>query len=397
LGKLNVDKTRHNTFDGYEIFDDDFLSNAYDGDGLITKIVNVIPDDMTRAGWRITNDDDNLIWNEMIKMGAAKAINKALKYARLYRGSIIVMVTDRGRLEEPIPKGAKLQQLRVYSASRIEISAINIIKDPNSIYFDDFDSFYIRTLSGDPFQVHRSRCLVFKGELTSDSGNLDLQYRYWGFSTIQKIWERVSNLASTEQSVANLMMELVIGKYSLSNLAAILAQSTQEALTQLYTRIEIINASKSIINAVLLDKDEDYTRDSANVSGMSDIIDRIMMFVSTVSEIPVTRLFGRSPAGLNATGESDERNYYDKVSSMQETILDAELKKLIGVIKGYISPNTLEESDIIYNSLWEPTQKEKAEIDYIKAQTDALYITNGVILPDEIMKQRFPDLDVLGD
>lgn len=54
--------------------------------------------------------------------------------------------------------------------------------------------------------------------------------------------------------------------------------------------------------------------------------------LSGASRIPVTKLFGRSPAGMNATGESDLRNYYDYVDTLREAKLRPILEKLLPVL-----------------------------------------------------------------
>jgi len=395
LGKLGVDKTESNYFEDYRVFEDEELSNMYDGDGMVSKIVNVIPNDMTRVGWKITNDKDDLIEDELKRLKARSTMNTALKYARLFGGALIVMVTERGQLDEPLPPKVPIKQLRVYSAARVILNSSDIVTDSNSLYFEDFEKFEITLLSGESITVHRSRCLLFKGELTSDYSFLSLRYKYWGYSIIQKIWSRVSNLGVTEKGVANLMIELVVGKYTLSNLTQILSQNNEEALKKIYTRLEVIQSSKSLINAVLLGEGEKYERDSANIAGVADVIDRMMLFLSAVTDIPVTKLFGRSPAGFNATGESDVRDYYDKIFAQREIDLYPELKHLVQIVAGYLQPNNLEDNDVLFNSLWEPTQKEKAEIKKLGADTDLVYINAGVLNPMDVQKIRFPDLEMM--
>lgn len=392
LGKKNSDKTKSTQVDVPYVFEDEELSSLYDGEGLGARIVDIIPNDMTRAGWEILNDDDNLIKKEMERLSAEVHLNKALKYARLYRGAIIVLVT-KNSLDSPFTKrSGPIRQLRVYSAARMPIISTEMITDSNSPYFEDFEYFPVELRDGTLITVHRSRCLVFRGELTSDSFDLDFKYRYWGFSIFQRIYERLSYYGSGEQGVANLLLEFIIGKYKLSNLAQLLMQNTSESLSKIYNRMEIINASKSIINGVLLGENEDYVRDTANVSGLADLIDRQMMNLCSVCDIPVTRLFGRSAAGMNATGEGDLTNYYDGISSRQDLILLPELQELVNYIGSYVYPESVVDYPIEFNSLWEPTQKEQAEIDKLYADTYNIYMMNQVLDADQVQNKVFPEL-----
>jgi phage-related protein (TIGR01555 family) len=401
LGKRNTDKTLSTTFGDFELLEDQSLSNLYDGEGLGAQIIDIPANDMTRAGWTIQGDEDEKIQDELKRLLAVKSLNTALKYARLYRGSIIVLVTEKGILEEPLNKNSgQIKQLKVYSAARIEISSTDIITDENSLYFEGVEFYRVRLRNGDYKDIHASRCLKFNGELTADFGDLDFKYKYWGFSALQRVWERLKNYGSVEQSVANLMLEFVIGKYKFANLGKLLASGSQEDLNKVYTKMEIINASKSTINGVMLGEGEDYTRDSANVSGMADLIDRAMMNLSAVTGIPVSKLFGRSAAGMNATGEGDRANYYDDASAKQEVWLGPELQKLVNYIATYVYGVSIKDDKqylVVFNSLWEPTEKERAEIDQMNAETHASDIDRGVITEDESRMMRYSHLDNTGE
>lgn len=394
LGKRGTDKTENTEFMEESILEDEELSALYNGEGLGANIVDAVADDMTRAGWEIQNDDNGKIREEMKRLKAVYYLNKALKYARLFRGAIVVMITERGKLSEPLPVNpGAIKQLRVYSAARIHLTSADIVDDPDNPYFEDVEVFHVQRRDGVPMDVHRSRCLWFGGEMSSDYNDLDLKYRYWGFSTVQRIWARLKHYGSVERAIANLMMEIVLGKYTMSNLAQILSQNSQDALDMIYTRLEVINASKSIINGVLLGEGESYERDTANLSGVADIIDRMQMNLCAVAKMPATKLFRRSPGGMNATGESDLTMYYDDVSTQQEQKLEPELQKLVNMIGSYTYGTKKENYPIEFNSLWEPTEKEQSEVDKLKADIHNLDIQNGVLGQDESRTMRYPQLE----
>ena len=300
---------------------------------------------------------------------------------------IVLGINDGGKLEEPINAGRVkgIDWLQVYPIPRITSTITSLVKDPKSPYFGDFEKLDIQGITGAPFPVHRSRCLIFQGDPVPNTiSSIGADYMYWGVSSLQSIWQQIKDLGAVSQSVANLMMEVIVGKYKLSNLVEMLSQNNTAAL---YTRMEIINASKSIINGVLLGEGEEYTRDTANLSGIPDVMDRFMMMLSAVSEIPMTRLFGRSPAGQNATGESDLTNYYDMVSSRQETQLQPQLQELVNLINLYTK--VAKEPQVVFNSLWEPTQTETQVMKKQQAETDKTYIDAGVLTAEEVRASRF--------
>ncbi len=387
LGK-RADKSKYTYFGDFELLIDTELTRMWLGEGLGKKIVSVVADDMTRNWITVEGDPNNKIQKELTKLESKTRINEALKWARLYRGCIIVVGVNDGReLKEPISKNIKgIEWLKVYPAPNIINTTADIVTDPKSPYFEDFEVFKIQKLNGGSFDVHRTRTLIFKGDPVPPVSNnyVDTVRRYWGVSILQSIWDRLKNYAGTEKNIVNLLYEIVIGKYKLSNLAQILSDNNTEAVLN---RIEIINMAKSVINAVLLGEDEDYTRDAVNTAGIPDIMDRFMMSLSAVCEIPVTRLFGRSPAGQNATGESDERIYYDMVSSKQETWLAPPLQYLVNLIGMYI--NTESEPIINFNSVWEPTQEQMIEMKNKQALTDQIYVDLAVLSSEEVRESRF--------
>jgi len=67
----------------------------------------------------------------------------------------------------------------------------------------------------------------------------------------------------------------------------------------------------------MLDALEEYASKSASFGGLPDILDRFMQLASAAVGIPMTLYFMISPGGLNATGASDTRAYYDKVKVEQ--------------------------------------------------------------------------------
>lgn len=382
------DKANKSRFGNFVVLDDAELTRLWLGEGLGKKIVSAPADDMTRNWFTVPGDETNKIQQEMERLKTETIVNVATKWARLYRGSLIVMgLEDGGELHEPANlKNVKgIRWLRSYSASRIPITTQNVVKDPNSPFFDEIEVFPVRRFDGNEFKVHRSRCLIFKGEPIPDYSQ-DLAYNsfYWGLSILQSIYQRLMNYGSIEQSIVNLMMELTIGKFTLSNLAELLAANNTKAI---YTRMNIINASKSILNSVLLGENEKYERDTASVAGVAEVMSMFMMSLSAVAEIPVTKLFGKSADGMNATGEGDSRDYYDMITSKQKTWLKPPLQYLVAIINSYMKAT--DDPSINFNSVWEPTQKELIEMKNKQAQTDGLYIDKGVLDSDEVRESRF--------
>lgn len=153
------------------------------------------------------------------------------------------------------------------------------------------------------------------------------------------------------------------------------------------------NLSKGVTNMMVLDGQETFEKLSTNVSGVSELLDRFMLSLSSVTAIPVTLLFGRSPAGLNATGDSDIRNFYDMIKQYQETKLKPILEKLfLYIFKSKNGPTNGVEPEnwsIQFTPLWQNTEEQEATMRRTVAETDRIYIETGVLDPNEVAISRF--------
>ena len=340
------DKVQRNRPKNTPILMREELEALYIDDGLAAKIVDAVPNDMTRE-WidfdaEIEDEAAEESQKEMFEtaldeIGARSAINEALKWARLYGGSVIVIhATGGGALDTPLSlKGlTQINQLIVLPRHCVDLSASEFVDDVNSVDFGKARALQITFpvgVSERRAKVDISRCLLFYGTPLPKAmyTNIPSDDRFWGLSSLQGVFGALQEYAGSTRAVANIIEEFVLGKYTISNLANLLSAGKEK---QVLTRIEIINAAKSVLNAVLLDKDEKYERDAASVAAISDLIEKQMAKIAAITGYPQTKLFGQSPNGLSATGESDTTNYYDMVRSQQELIARPAIQRLLDIL-----------------------------------------------------------------
>jgi len=163
----------------------------------------------------------------------------------------------------------------------------------------------------------------------------------------------------------------------------------------LQTRMQLVDMSRSVARALLLDAEggEEFERTSSNFTDAQNMLDKFMLRLASAAEMPVTILMGRSPAGENATGESDFRAWYDTIRTAQENDLEPRLSRLVTLLMlskdgptGGIVPETWE---IRFDPLWQATPEEQATIEKITAEKDKIYLETGVLLPEEVALSRF--------
>jgi phage-related protein (TIGR01555 family) len=237
------------------------------------------------------------------------------------------------------------------------------------------------------FVIHETRVLRFNGANTSKLETLRLAG--WNHSRLQRPYEKVKAFAQAFQASGNLLTDASQGVYKLRDLHSQVAGNERGLLE---TRMMMLDMGRSVARAIVLDEEEEFERTIATISGYPEMLDRFMMLLSAATNIPVTLLMGRSAAGMNATGDSDFRQFYDFIESRQTEELHPNLHKvyrLICLAKDGPTGGAETELEFHFHSLWSPTLAERAVINQTQSVADMNYITAGVLTGEEVALSRF--------
>jgi phage-related protein (TIGR01555 family) len=348
------------------------LINAYRGSWLSRKIVDIPAFDSTRA-WREWRADTESviepIENEENRLNLKGKIFEALVKARLWGGAAIFIGTGEANTMVPLdPERIGLGGIKYLSViSRRWLAAQEIDYNPESEWFRKPSSYVMASKDGrQQLNIHPSRLVIFDGTFNPDDefvgGNLG-----WSDSVLQSCLDAIIQSEGTNSNVASLVFEAKIDVMKIPNF---MAQVNDERYkTSLLNRFSLAATAKGINGVLLLDKEEEWESKTTQFGTLPDIMDRFMNVVSGAADIPVTRLLGQSPAGMNSTGESDLRNYYDRLSATQELLLTPQMHRLDEcLIRSAIGSR---DPSIYYEwaPLWQLSDKEKADI--FKTKSDA--------------------------
>lgn len=406
---LNKYGTKQDNSTSYEyeaeaFVDDMTLTKLYEGNGLFTKIISRPAEEAVKHGLDIDFGDDDIkdyVEERLEDLGWEEKFATAEKWARLYGGSIIVMLVDDGRgLEEPLNWNdvRSIEELRVFERSIVQPDYSNLY---NFNFFDTMNNnkpfaepeyYQVFSMYG-YFVVHRSRCLVFRnGRLPEHTTNAI--YRYWGIPEYVKIRRALRECLTSHGYGVRLLERCVQAIYKFKNLSNLLA--TADGEDKAVQRLQIIDLARNILNTIAIDADgEDYDFKQTSMSGVKDVIDTTCNMLSAVTDIPQTILFGRSPAGMNSTGESDMENYYNMVENIQKQ----NMKRNSGTVIDLVLIQGLQEGKIPekpryktkFAALWSSSDTEQANIEqtkasteFTKAQTAQLYVDMGAVDPKEV-------------
>lgn len=415
---LNKYGTKQDNSEAYKferepVIPDMQLTGLYEGNGLFSKIIDTPAEEALKHGFdlNLKSDEvnafvedalDDLEWEEK----AATAI----KWARLYGGALIVMLIDDGRgLEEPVDWEhiRSIDELRVYERSIVQ-------PDYASLYQQDYggkgvgnrvskfgqpEYYYVSSIYGS-FKVHESRCLVFRnGVLPEQTSNAT--YLFWGMPEYVRIRRALRETVTAHTDSVKLLERSVQAIYSMKGLASLL--TTDDGENQVLKRLQLVDTSRGLLNSIAIDSEgEQYDFKTFQFSGVKDVIDATCNMLSALTNIPQTILFGRSPAGMNATGDSDFESYYNFVEKIQRLMLKRNLRTLLDVVfrAGIASGDVAEEPDykLEFNPLWSLSDTEQATVDQtkaqtalVKAQTAQAYVDMQALDPTEVRRRLASD------
>lgn len=362
--------------------------------------------DAARARQRRRDESDGsskemqeAISKRLIDLGAMAAIREAMHYERAYGGGALLLgandyTTD---LREPLDlervksldwitplEPRELVPRYWYTNARApKFGQPAIYQLMPMLTGPTVDREYVPQMC----EVHESRLIIFPG-IRATRRIVAAGTYGWGDSVLTRIVTSLRAYRSGNQSAAALLTDFAQTIYKIKNLAELIAADGPGALMAKVQSIELV---RSILRALVVDADgEDVERKSTTLTGLPETIASLTQQLAADADMPLTLLMGQSPAGLNATGASDIRFFYDRIAGVQRWRVAPAVMRLVEIELWANGQDPAEiNHSVEFASLWQPTEKELAERNLTQAQADALYITNGVASPEEIALSRF--------
>lgn len=359
------------TFYGIPMWDDAQLINAYRGSWLPKKIVDIPALDSCRKwrDWQAEADQIESLEAEEKRLNVRGKVLEARTKARLFGGAAIYIGTGDSDLSQPFkPEGVKKGGIRYLNVmTRRSLQAGEIDQDPESEWYGRPQWYELQSTTAQQLRIHPSRLVVFTGAQHPDEELNAGVNQGWGDSVLVSTMDAIKNADGTAANIASLIFEAKVDVIRVPDMMASLADEGYRQ--RLLERFQLAATAKGINQMLLLDKEEEYEQKSASFQTLPDVLMAFVQLVAGASDIPATRLLGTSPGGLNSTGESDLRNYYDRISASQEIEMTPAMLRLDeAVIRSSLGTRP-PEVHYIWSSLWQISHKERADIGKIDAET----------------------------
>lgn len=368
----------------------------YKTDSLAKKIVNEPVEDSLREGFNFVlkrKKESEKLNHEFKRLYLRNKIESAWKDARKYGGAVLLFGFDDGHTlvnELEIEKIKGIKWILPFNKHQIQAEGIdeNLESEnfgrPLFYKFNYSNNFKENNNVVEKF--HASRCIVFDGDI------LDYEsFKRNGFfheSILTSIYPALKNYNIAHESIAAAFPEIWQGIYKIPSFMEAIASSNEDLIKK---RIEIMDDMRSNFRALVLGDGEDFDRKSLSFAGIPELLNKVTERLVAVAKMPHTKLLGEGSQG-NTSGRTEQTEWYDIVSHIQEQYLQPKLETIGEYLKQYICQDKEQEIQIEFNSLYQQDPLKEADV-YLKyAQADNLYINNQTIDPHEVAQSRFSGL-----
>ena len=351
----------------------DFL---YRGSWIVGAAVDSPADDMTQAGVDLSGgvqpDDAEILQSAFDRLDIWGQIAHGMRWGRLYGGAIVVMLIDGQDFSQPfrpetVGKG-QFKGLMAIDRWQLQPTVGDVVEElgpdfGKPVYYTVVADNSIQSGMRSPMlnkKIHYSRVFRFEGHALPFYQRISEQG--WGMSVIERLYDRLVAFDSATQGAAQLIFKAHLRTLSIEGLTQILS-GPPAAVASLASRIDTLRKYASTEGMSVIDAKDKLEHYNYTFSGLDAIILQFAEQISGALQIPLVRLLGQSPAGLNSSGEADLRTYYDGIRREQEKALKRPLTRIFDVMHRSELGREMDEGfAFMFNSLWQMSDNEKADV-----------------------------------
>lgn len=368
------------------------LCELFEQNGLAKAAVGRIYEDGIRNGFILTAPDEDpeklskvrQELNQWFETNEGyETVLKSLTQGDLFGGSVLLQVSDSQDQEMPYEPG-RGSEPRFLALSPMEIYGHEIETNPMERGYRFPITWAIKGAQAE-VKIHRSWARV---TTSGRIANPTTDSRWYGESVLHSFHQQLRAWDTSIQAGTHALQEISRTVYKLQN-AAMLAGAGEEAQMRIRRRIKSIESAASVFQPSVLDMSESVERMPISVGGIGEVLDRIIVSMCGHARMPVTVLFGTSPGGFSE-GVGEMRLWLDRVRFAQRTKVRPMLRWMLerlfdsGAVK---KPKG--DWSITFPPLVTPSESEDAALRNLIAQSDSIYVSAGVLSPEEIAEARF--------
>lgn len=367
------------------------LNNLYMDNWVCKSIIDLIPEDITKTWFKVsgsmTTDEITKINQYQENIDLKESILKGLKWGRLYGGALgLILLSGQNDLSKPLdytkimPDSFKgLYVIDRYSGVYAQLD--KVVTDMSSPQFGLPEYYTIKDNLGvsPEITVHYTWLIKFTGDEPPRSEYVYEQY--WGLSVIESVFEELVKRDNVSHNMVSLTFKALLSILQSQDYDMLMATGNKQAQQRVIQVAQAQSILESNLGVRLMGKEDKYYQTSYGFTGLKDIYDAVEQDIAAATGIPATKLFGKTPSGLNATGKADLQMYDDKLNVVRSTILKPIIKKLLPIITMSAIGRVPNDLSFMFDAIRIPDELEQATIAQKKvAAAIDVYERDGVSL-----------------
>jgi len=405
LGDANYDK-RVNATIAFRPMTENEAESLYSSDDIAGKLVDKPAEDAIK-NWiefnKISSETRDELNREMKRLRVKAVLQEAYVNARLHGGAAIIPIMDdyacedgQIHLEKPLKPKLIKRIYRFIVLNRHELTHSSIlVKDSRSRYFGLPVSYLITPRNSrsdlNNVRVHHTRVIRLDGNYLPKK--TFQENNYWHDSVLNKTANAIRNYSTGFDAASGLILDYRQGILKTPGVADKITAGKED---EVVARLRIFNLTRSTLNTIMIDKEEEYTQQTFPLTGVGEVLNKIENRMVSAADMPHTVMLGEGgQGGLGNEGKSEKKDYQSKIAQIQETRLTEPLETIIDLIA--LSADTSQALKVDYsdgfsfdwNSIEQMNDEEEASLRKTIADTDAIYVDREVLTPEEVTISRF--------
>lgn len=394
MGDPSRDKMMAGRFAPVHNLDYGEIESLYYGDDMCERIVDSLPDEAFRRGYKLEGPLAEKVLDAFKALRVNVKLRDGYAWARLWGGCALVLGLDDGQTQEKPLDVARVRGLKFINVvDRRYINPLTYYEDALSPDFGLPNVYQVTPAFGNPsssmrgqsnIQVHETRLIKFNG--TKIDNITTRRVGGWSYSALQRPYDVIRLFASAFQASGQLMNDAGQAVFSVKGLLTQLSGPNSNAILQRFANLD---QQRWAGRMILADKDnEEFHREPVAVNGVDKMLEHFEMRLAAAARMPVTRLMGRAPSGMDATGESDTQQWHESVKAVQTNDLEPAIVRLADIVTaGEWSKS--EDNKVTWIAMEDPNDKEEAEVEKLIAEKWQIYNTVGALSGEQIALLEF--------
>lgn len=394
MGDPSRDKLTYASFAPVRNLDYGEIESLYYGDDMCERIVDSLPDEAFRRGYKLEGPDAERVLDAFKALRVNVKLRDGYAWARLWGGSALVLGIFDGQTQDKPLDVSRVRDLKFINVvDRRYINPVSYYELALSPDFGLPELYQVTPAFGNPgtfargqsnIQVHETRLIKFNG--TRIDNITTRRLGGWSYSALQRPYDVLRLFASAFQASGQLMNDAGQAVFSVKGLLTQLSGPNSNAILQRFANLD---QQRWAGRMILADKDnEEFHREPVAVAGVDKMLEHFEMRLAAAARMPVTRLMGRAPSGMDATGDSDTQQWHESVKAVQSNDLEPAIIRLADIITGGAWSKN-QDNVITWIAMEDPNDKEEAEVQKLVAEKWKIYFDCGSLSGEQIALIEF--------